>query len=64
MYCEDIDVCMRSFYKFGNRVLFVPSLRAVHLAEHASRSLFSPHFYWHIKSIFRYLRVKFVIARE
>ena len=55
MYCEDIDICLRSDVIFGEKVLYFPTIKAVHLAQHASRSLFSKHLYWHLSSMFKYL---------
>ncbi|EMD78538.1 glycosyl transferase, family 2 [Vibrio diabolicus E0666] len=57
MYCEDIDICYRSS-KLGNKVIYYPSIKAVHLAKHANRKLLSKHFVWHVKSVIRFLVVK------
>lgn len=57
MYCEDIDICLRSKY-LGHPLVYYPEIRAVHFAEQASRKLFSKHFVWHISSVARYLKVK------
>ncbi|POC14872.1 glycosyltransferase family 2 protein [Vibrio vulnificus] len=57
MYCEDIDVCFRSFMH-GEPLIYIPSLKAVHLAKHGNRKLFSPHFIWHISSVVKYLLSK------
>lgn len=57
MYCEDIDICYRS-YLLGNPVVYMPDLKAVHFAAHANRNLFSKHFYWHVKSALRFLLLK------
>ncbi|ATU98476.1 glycosyltransferase family 2 protein [Aeromonas salmonicida] len=54
MYCEDIDICYRS-HLTGEKVLYFPNIRAIHLAMHNNRDLFSKHFYWHVKSVFRFL---------
>lgn len=58
MYCEDIDICYRT-YKLGYKVVFFPSIKAIHLAEHANRKLFSKHLYWHVVSVIRFLVTKF-----
>ena len=58
MYCEDIDICLRSDKVFEEKVLYSPTIKAVHLAQHASRSIFSKHLYWHLSSMFRYLYKK------
>ena len=55
MYCEDIDICLRSNLVLEEKVLYSPNIKAVHLAQHASRSIFSKHIYWHLSSMFRYL---------
>lgn len=57
MYCEDIDMCYRS-QLFGERVLYFPEIKAIHLAKHANRKLVSKHFYWHVKSVIRFLLTK------
>lgn len=54
MYCEDIDICYRS-KQAGYPVTFFPNVKMQHLAEHANRSVFSKHFFWHIKSVLRFL---------
>ncbi len=53
MYCEDIDICYRS-KKMGVNLVYYPEIKAIHLAKHANRKIFSKHFYWHVKSILRY----------
>lgn len=57
MYCEDIDICYRS-YLLGYNVIYYPEIRAIHLAQHANRKLFSKHFYWHVTSVIRFLCTK------
>ena len=57
MYCEDIDICYRS-QLLGERVLYFPEIKAIHLAKHANRKLMSKHLYWHVKSVIRYLITK------
>jgi GT2 family glycosyltransferase len=54
MYCEDLDICKRVYSKTGERVLYIPNIKACHLAAHNNRKIFSKHFYWHLKSVFRY----------
>lgn len=63
MYCEDIDICFRSFKK-GVRVRFYPSVSAVHYAGFANRKMFSRHFLWHVKSAFRFIAVKHGLVRQ
>ena len=57
MYCEDIDICYRSAMK-GERLTYYPNIKAIHLAKHANRWIFSKHFYWHVKSAIRFLITK------
>lgn len=57
MYCEDIDICYRS-KKLGFPIVFFPQVKMQHLAEHANRSIFSKHFFWHVKSVMRFLLTK------
>ncbi len=57
MYCEDIDLCLRLRWA-GFDVVYYPSIKGVHFAQHDNRSVFSKHFIWHLKSIVRYLFVK------
>lgn len=54
MYCEDLDICYRSDLQYNAKVLYCPNIKALHLAQHANRSIFSKHFIWHLCSIFRY----------
>ncbi|WP_135380969.1 glycosyltransferase family 2 protein [Vibrio tasmaniensis] len=54
MYCEDIDICFRS-YKKNQPVIYFPSVEGIHLAKHANRKIMSKHFYWHVSSIIRFL---------
>ncbi|EGQ8277090.1 glycosyltransferase family 2 protein [Vibrio parahaemolyticus] len=54
MYCEDIDLCYRSKQE-GESVLYLPNISAIHFAAHNNRKLLSKHFYWHLKSVFRFL---------
>lgn len=59
MYCEDIDICYKA-QCVGHKLMFFPSLKGVHLAQHANRNLFSMHFIWHVKSSIRFLIKKVV----
>ncbi|RJX72368.1 glycosyltransferase family 2 protein [Vibrio sinensis] len=63
MYCEDIDICYRS-YLSGERVTYYPEISALHLAKHANRELFSMHFYWHITSALRFLLTKVGLTKK
>lgn len=55
MYCEDIDICLRSWLCEGVKLTIYPNIKAVHLANHQNRKLFSKHFAWHVASVLRYL---------
>ncbi|NRB80977.1 MAG: glycosyltransferase family 2 protein [Saccharospirillaceae bacterium] len=57
MYCEDIDICYRS-YLSGVSLVYYPEIIATHFAEHANRKFFSKHFYWHVSSVVRFLLTK------
>ncbi len=59
MYCEDLDICLRSDVCLGERLLFVCDIKAIHLAKHENRSIMSKHFYWHVSSICRYFFKRF-----
>ncbi|UJF18546.1 glycosyltransferase family 2 protein [Vibrio sp. SS-MA-C1-2] len=63
MYCEDIDICWRS-HRLGESVKFYPNIRALHLAKHANRKIFSKHFYWHVTGVFRFLFTKIGIGKS
>lgn len=63
MYCEDIDICYRS-HLVGEKVLYFPNIKARHLAMHNNRYFFSKHFYWHVKSVFRFLLRKMGIVNS
>ncbi|MEZ8851015.1 glycosyltransferase family 2 protein [Vibrio cyclitrophicus] len=54
MYCEDIDICFRSSI-LGKKLKYFPNIKAIHLAKHGNRNMLSKHFYWHLKSVVRYL---------
>ena len=64
MYCEDIDICLRSDYLYNEKVLYCPETKAVHYAQHASRSLFSKHLLWHLSSIYKYLKTKRKLEKQ
>ena len=55
MYCEDIDICARAKAD-GTALTFIPSIKAVHMAQKKNWNIFSKHFWWHLKSILRYFR--------
>ncbi|WP_165676328.1 glycosyltransferase family protein [Metapseudomonas otitidis] len=63
MYFEDVDICLRAWRHEGVRLLYFPSVQAVHFAAFRNRKLFSKHFYWYFCSLFRYfLRFYFMNA--
>ena len=57
MYCEDIDICSRAS-RNAITLEYIPKVRAVHLAQKGNRNIFSKHFYWHVKSIIRFLLIR------
>lgn len=63
MYCEDIDICWRANKLFDTPLTFYPDIKAVHLAQHANRTLLSKHFFWHIKSMLRYLTMYYGLRK-
>lgn len=58
MYCEDIDICYRAKLK-GFDTIYIPDIKATHLASHGNRNIFSKHFYWHVKNVCRFLFFKY-----
>lgn len=63
MYCEDIDICYRSSKK-GHKVTYYPNIKALHLAKHENRKIFSKHFVWHVRSVFRFIFSKMNITTQ
>jgi GT2 family glycosyltransferase len=61
MYCEDIDICYRA-KQLATDILYFQDIKAVHLAQHSNRRVFSKHFFWHLKSIARFL-LKFTFPK-
>jgi GT2 family glycosyltransferase len=57
MYCEDIDICYRAKSKNILSTYF-HDIKAIHLAQHTNRNIFSRHFLWHIKSLIRFILLK------
>lgn len=55
MYYEDVDICYRYTKKFGQTVQFLKTISAVHEGAYKNRDVFSKHFYWYLKSLFRFL---------
>lgn len=54
MYCEDLDICRRAHSYANQKVLYINNVKALHIAAHNNRKLFSKHFLWHVKSVLRY----------
>lgn len=57
MYCEDIDICARA-KALGSECIYTPSIKAHHFVQQENRNIFSRHFWWHLKSIFRFFKKK------
>ncbi len=55
MYCEDIDICLRSNLFYGQSVVFFPDIKAIHYAAHKNRRVFSKNFLWHVISVVKFL---------
>ncbi len=54
MYCEDIDICFKA-KKQNMKIIYNPEFYVIHESQLQSRNLLSKHFYWHIKSILKFL---------
>ena len=54
MYYEDVDICYRAKLN-GVELIYLPSIRAVHLGAFNNRKLLSRHHYWYVKSVTRFL---------
>ena len=59
MYCEDIDICFRSSI-LGVPVKYYPNIKAIHMAKHGNRNIFSIHFFWHLKNAIIFLIKRFI----
>jgi len=55
MYFEDVDICYRANKIFGEKVVYLKDVHAVHKGGYRNRRLFSPHFRWYISSLIRFL---------
>lgn len=55
MYYEDVDICHRYTKITGQMVHFLKNINAVHEGAYKNRDVFSKHFYWYLKSLFRFL---------
>lgn len=55
MYCEDLDICWRYLKEYSSNVLFFKDIHGIHYARKQNRKMFSKHFFWHVKSVIRYL---------
>ncbi len=53
MYCEDIDICFRA-KKNKMKIIYNPDFYVIHESQLESRNIFSKHFYWHLRSIFKF----------
>jgi N-acetylglucosaminyl-diphospho-decaprenol L-rhamnosyltransferase len=57
MYFEDVDICRRG-KNIGKKIIYFPNIKAVHLAMHRNRNLFSKHLFWYGLSSIRYFMKK------
>lgn len=55
MYCEDIDICKRA-KDIGYSLVYIPYFKAFHNTRHENKRMFNKKFFFHISSIFYYLR--------
>ncbi|PMG83491.1 glycosyltransferase family 2 protein [Vibrio breoganii] len=55
MYYEDVDLCYRARSSLNEQVNFIKGPVACHVGAYNNRKLFSKHFWWYIKSLFRFL---------
>ena len=53
MYFEDVDLCRRAHAE-GMKIMYDPEISAVHHASYKNRDIFSKHFWWYLRSFFRY----------
>ena len=58
LYCEDIDICWRALHLKGEKILYIPSAKAIHSGHRSSRMSINRYLYWHIMSVFRFSFVK------
>ncbi|MEY0151515.1 glycosyltransferase family 2 protein [Providencia rettgeri] len=63
MYCEDIDICYRS-YLSGFKIIYYPTLKCLHLAQHTNRNILTKHFIWHVFSAIKFLFYKNFIYKK
>ena len=54
LYCEDADICVRS-WKMGLKIAVCFSTSVVHTAQRTSHKNLI-YFFWHIRSMFRYFK--------
>lgn len=55
MYYEDVDICFRSRTTLGENLRFLSGVKAVHEGAYKNRNPFSIHFWWYLKSLFRFV---------
>lgn len=55
MYFEDVDLCQRASTFYGQPVIYLKDVKAVHRGGYQNRKLLSKHFRWYLTSLFRFL---------
>lgn len=55
MYFEDVDICYRARRFHQQAVHYYPHLKAVHIAAHKNRNIFSQHAAWFFHSFSKFL---------
>lgn len=55
MYFEDVDICYRANKFFGQRVVYLKNIKAIHEGGYQNRKIFSKHFRWYFCSLLRFL---------
>ncbi|MGX9519204.1 hypothetical protein ACWX0P_10490 [Vibrio mediterranei] len=55
MYYEDVDICYRAEHQVGTKLGFITSVKAVHEGAYKNRNPMSKHFWWYLRSLFRFL---------
>lgn len=58
LYCEDVDICWRARKLYGERVLYLPNIKAVHQGKRDSHKAINKYMFWHISSAIRFSWVR------
>lgn len=67
LYMEDVDWCRTAWQK-NFKVMYTPTSTVIHAGQHQSigtRALFNRHFWWHLRSLFKYfMKYRFAFFPE